>query len=287
MGQACCGGDNDIHLNDESANLKSKGSTPRDQCKTAKVVIVGAGPAGIHMYSLLVKAGWKSDNITILEKSNRISGKSYTVKDKGMGANDDFGIVHEMGTCYNHPDYHAIFELFKEYDPDNKLKGIPTRGVFGTDLNEEQVNHAEQKHVDFSDWCLAKSEENAVPKAFHFLHDAITGGLAFVDAVRRYCKAWKEIFGEQVQPERYGMPPRPKSKEAQERINCTFLKFIQNEGVEALIPFFVYAQTCQGYGVLDKIPAYYGLYWSNPQLVQAPVWGAVTGEPGVIVVSKG
>merc|ERR1712130_265277 len=255
--------------------------------ETAKVVIVGAGPAGIHMNSLLHKAGWNANNITILEKDNRISGKSMSINDKGLGPNDDFGLVHEMGTCYNHPDYHAIFELFKEYDPDNEIKGIPTRGILGTDLNEEADDYSNQKHIDFSDWLLAKSEEKGVPKAFHWINDKITGGLAFIDSARKYCKIWVEIFGEQVNPKRYGFPPRPVDDEQLKRINCSFLDFIQQEEVEPLIPFFMYSQTVQGYGVLDKIPAFYGLYWNNPQLVMAPIFTHFSGEPAVMVVKKG
>eukprot|EP01084_Bolivina_argentea_P073698 133723_1 len=247
----------------------------------SKVVIVGGGPAGVHMYSLLVKSGWKRDNIIILEKSNRIGGKAYTVKDQG-----DLGLVHEMGTCYAHPDYHVIFDLIKEYDPDNEIKGIPSRGIFGTVMNEEK-DETKQKHVDFSQWLLAKSEKLAVPKEFHWIDDMITGGLAFVDAARRYCNIWVEIFGEQIKPKRYGFPPRPKNKKQMERINCSFLEFVQNEKCDALIPFFVYSQTVQGYGVLDKIPAFYGLYWNNPQLVMAPVWTTIIDHPAVFVVKKG
>eukprot|EP01084_Bolivina_argentea_P073699 133730_1 len=247
----------------------------------SKVVIVGGGPAGVHMYSLLVKSGWKRDNIIILEKSNRIGGKAYTVKDQG-----DLGLVHEMGTCYAHPDYHVIFDLIKEYDPDNEIKGVPTRGMFGTNMNDDP-DEKTQKHVDFSKWLLAESEDLGVPKAFHWLNDSITGGLAFLDAARRYCVIWEEIFGKQIKRKRYGMPPRPLDAKQLARINYSFLQFIENEKCCALIPFFIYSQTVQGYGVLDKIPAYYGLYWNNPQLVMAPVWTTIIDHPAVFVVKKG
>eukprot|EP01084_Bolivina_argentea_P073697 133722_1 len=258
--------------------------------QNSKVVIIGGGPAGIHMCSLLHKSGWNGNNITILEKSNRIGGKAYSVQDKGNGHNDDIGVVHEMGTCYAHPDYHVIFDLIKEYDPQNELKGIPSRGMFGTHMNENENDHKEkhkEKHVDFTNWLLAQSEELAIPKEFHWINDKISGGLAFIDAARKYCMIWKEIFGEQIKPKRYGFPPRPRDEKQLERINCSFLQFVQNEGVDALIPFFVYSQTVQGYGVLDKIPAFYGLYWNNPQLVMAPVWTTIIDHPAVFVVKKG
>ena len=102
-----------------------------------KVVIIGAGPAGIHMASLLCKQGYSSDQITILEKTHRACGKSCTIADpdesdtKAANSYNGHHIVHELGTCYLHPEYHAIDSLLKEYDPDNKQLGIPSRQVIG------------------------------------------------------------------------------------------------------------------------------------------------------------
>ena len=63
-----------------------------------------AGPAGVHMASLLKKAG--VENVVVLERLHRIGGKSYTVVD-----ND--GVPHEMGTCYLHSGYGPIKDLIK------------------------------------------------------------------------------------------------------------------------------------------------------------------------------
>jgi len=73
--------------------------------KHHKIAVIGAGPAGIHMASLLKKRGY--DNVTILEKTNRIGGKSYTIhKDR---------VPYEMGTCFLHNGYHRIKHLAKSY----------------------------------------------------------------------------------------------------------------------------------------------------------------------------
>eukprot|EP01084_Bolivina_argentea_P133978 236406_1 len=289
---SCCTGDD--NSGERERNLakmhsaqKSKQEKERER-KNAKVVIVGAGPAGIHMCSLLVKAGWDVNNITILEKTDRTAGKSYTVPDSGDGNDIPDEIVHEMGTCYCHPDYHAIFDLFKEYDVENKLKGMPTRGVFGTDLNEDIHNKKEQKAVDFSGWVLAEAERLTVPKELHFLSDAITGGLSFLDTIQRYNAIHRNIFGKQRNNKRHGFLRRPK-EEDMKRIDCTFLKFIQDNKLEALIPFFVYSQSVQGYGILDTIPAFYGLFWNTPELMEyaGDVFRTLSEKPNVIVAHKG
>ena len=44
---------------------------------TARIGIIGAGPAGIHAAATLKSLGY--NNITILERSHRIGGKSYTI----------------------------------------------------------------------------------------------------------------------------------------------------------------------------------------------------------------
>lgn len=58
--------------------------------RTDEIVIVGAGPAGIHMGAQLHKQGFKK--VTILEKSGRLGGKARTYVDED-------GIPHELGTC--------------------------------------------------------------------------------------------------------------------------------------------------------------------------------------------
>ena len=91
-----------------SQTLRLNYSIPGPKSYNNKIGIVGAGPAGIHMALLLKQKGFK--NIEILESSDRIGGKSYTIMHRG--------VPHEMGTCYVAPDYDTnIIPLIKKYIP--------------------------------------------------------------------------------------------------------------------------------------------------------------------------
>ena len=52
------------------------------KCKNAKIGVVGAGPGGTHMAWQLKQAGFS--DVTILEKSDRIGGKSEVYKYRGI-----------------------------------------------------------------------------------------------------------------------------------------------------------------------------------------------------------
>ena len=73
------------------------------------------------------------------------------------------------------------------------------------------------------------------------------------------------------------------------RIDCSFLEFLQENKLQTLIPFFVYSQSCQGYGILDKIPAFYGLFWNTPELMRtvSELLRLAQDKPNVIVLTKG
>jgi len=112
---------------------------------TDKILIVGGGPSGLHMAHVLIKRGYNPGNILIVEKSsekremintdeskvdpedNDTYGKTFSIADstsrevieaaKNNPATSDLkiqSVVHELGTCYLHPAYFAVRELFKE-----------------------------------------------------------------------------------------------------------------------------------------------------------------------------
>ncbi|MCB9640238.1 MAG: FAD-dependent oxidoreductase [Myxococcales bacterium] len=83
--------------------------------KNDRVLIVGAGPAGLHAAHLLKKKGVQ--DIQILERSERVGGKSWTVSHQG--------ILYEMGTCFLHNRYVETRRLIKELGttPSEPIKG--------------------------------------------------------------------------------------------------------------------------------------------------------------------
>ncbi len=56
--------------------------------------------------------------------------------------------------------------------------------------------------------------------------------------------------------------------------------------LEPLIPALLYSQSMQGYGILDRIPAFYGLLWTTPELMRttANILRVATDESNVIVL---
>ena len=99
-----------------SQGLRLNDPIPGPKSYDDKIGIVGAGPAGIHMALLLKQKGFKS--VEVLESSDRIGGKSYTVMHRN--------VLHEMGTCYLSPDYDTnIIPLINKYVPGDLVKLIP------------------------------------------------------------------------------------------------------------------------------------------------------------------
>ena len=74
-------------------------------------MIVGGGPAGVHMSACLAAKGYK--NVTLLEAEAEVGGKSLTMYDPSQP-----DVPHELGTCYMSPGYTLIRNLLDEYDKD-------------------------------------------------------------------------------------------------------------------------------------------------------------------------
>ena len=60
------------------------------ESKNDRIAVIGAGPSGLHMASLLKLQGYQ--NVILLEKSGRIGGKVLTVKEDGH--------VYQMGALH-------------------------------------------------------------------------------------------------------------------------------------------------------------------------------------------
>eukprot|EP01083_Nonionella_stella_P030193 82852_1 len=271
-----------------------------------KICIIGAGPAGIHMASLLIKQGYTSDQIVLLEKDDRCCGKSFTRPDSdnpnysqygapNTGVPNHYGghdVVHEMGTCYLHPEYHIISSLAKEYDPTNIEIPFCAGHVFGTKLN------AKDAEIEFTDWVLneikGKVKENGIPgiptKYIDKIPHMIAGGAAFEVAIKQYTHIHEEICGKRMQTDQKvrRFPQKP-NEEQMKRLNCTFLEFLMKNKLEELIPCLLYSQSMQGYGILDRIPAFYGLLWTTPELLRTTgnILRVAMDASNVIVLSKG
>jgi hypothetical protein len=222
-------------------------NTPHFQ-KRHRIAVIGAGPAGIHMASLLKKRGYT--NVTILEKTNRIGGKSYTVhKD---------GVPYEMGTCFLHNGYHRVKQLGKSYGlrEDIHPEG---RAIFpcgaAPDAGSLELG-------EFVAGEICKDWQQKYPR-WKWLPEKLVQ-LRLLKAIWCYSRLYQRLVGSTRLP--YGVPLHL-SSDVLARIDMTLLEFLQQNNLEPLIGVLRIAQAAQGYGYLEKIPAYYGLCWATPELL--------------------
>jgi len=218
--------------------------------KGDSVLIVGAGPAGVHMASLLRSHGVKP---ILLEKESRVGGKSYTVVCEG--------VPHEMGTCYLHPEYHVPKALLKQYglDPAIKPGGLEgDRDVYLHDTPEHSAEH----FSSMEDWMYGAIEEEWAGNDYLLVPNELNK-LPMLQAIRRYQLAHRKAMGTYQDT----LPPEP-SKEQWALMDMTFYEFLKENGCLALMPLLLLGHTAQGYGLLDTIPAFYGLMWFTADLCE-------------------
>ena len=91
---------------------------------------------------------------------------------------------------------------------------------------------------------------------------------SLLDAIWHYDRLYKRLFETSELP--YAMPIRL-SAEMLEQIDMTFLELLQQNGLDALVGLLKIVQAAQGYGYLEDIPAYYGLCWITPELLNGLV----------------
>ena len=222
-----------------------------------RVAIVGAGPSGLHMAHLL-KNEVGIDDITILERSDRHSGKTLTVASETHKA-----VVHELGTCYMHPAYFAVRAYMQE------LKGMPGCDLPGFAEEVEPIHYSIHRpgktDLTLPEWITAnlQLQPKFSPMALlRILLPKTDTALELMEAKIRYNQLHKEIFGEY----NFTMPPRL-SPESLARIDMSFGQFLEQHSMGSLTPLLAYGQTAQGYGSIEKVPAFWAMCWITPDLL--------------------
>jgi len=241
----------------------------------SRLVVIGAGPAGVHMASRLKHLGYS--NVTLLERTHRVGGKSYSIYRNSMGAgceqqrDDATGIVdtescvaNEMGTCFLHNGYHTIRDLVKEYGltPEVAPEG---RAMFS---HFAEAGHSQDMADFVTSAIMARVNDGSVKRPWWIpaFSETLTVMEALMSAVRKYNGLHVDIFGNIE----FSMPERL-SKSASQKINMTFFEFLERNELQALTPFLTFAHAAQGYGYVKSIPAFYGLWWISPELLNGYV----------------
>ena len=226
------------------------------------------GPAGVHMASRLKQLGYTKT--TILERSDRVGGKSLTLylnetgectqqKDPTGKVDTASCVAHDMGTCFLHNGYHTIRDLMDEY-------GLTTvvapegRAMFSHYAKDFLSSQSMQEFVTSSIMDGVRKGKIKVPW-FAFSEKLKVLG-ALITAVKQYNKLHASLLGEVE----FSMPSRP-TQSVLKQLNKTFKEFLEDNNLHALSGFLMFAHAAQGYGYVTSIPALYGLWWISPELL--------------------
>ena len=157
-----------------------------------RIAIIGAGPSGIHMALALKQRGFK--DVTILEKTNFVGGKSWTI--------DHRGSANEMGTVYLQPDYNeTVIPLVKKYLSAEDLVNLPPASIWfnknkGDSADNETLFKAQA--LEFSQYIFKFGAQRLKTT------DKRVIGKAYFDAINKYIFEHKRIFGDyegEIMPE--------------------------------------------------------------------------------------
>ena len=204
-----------------------------------KIVIIGGGIAGLTMAWLLERRGF--NDIVIIEASERLGGKIYSY------THDE--ITHEMGACYTQPAYHGIHYLMRHFGITDKI-GVAGRMVYRDNGTCRP----------FGDDVIEQLRQ-ALGGAWRLMPKELIG-IRVLSALARYKKLHRKLLGDY----RGQLPPRPSSK-VLSALSIPLGAWLSHHKLDLLIPIFRLFQSAQGYGYLETIPAFYGLMWNKPEVI--------------------
>eukprot|EP00924_Labyrinthula_sp_SR-Ha-C_P003465 augustus_masked-scaffold_15-processed-gene-10.67-mRNA-1 protein AED:0.37 eAED:0.45 QI:0/-1/0/1/-1/1/1/0/1164 len=257
--------------------------------KDSKVVIVGAGPSGLHMAHLLIQKGLPAKNITILEKTDRYGGKTLSILDKSecQLANPQYTadgeliwgdqtveemyeggdpVFHELGTCYMSPGYFALRQMLKDLQKVSPTMSIDLTAEVGPDTYAfEGGNIPPPLGLTMDEWIYQSGKDKTnLDEIFGFTPRTkrMAVNAAVLAAKLKYCKLHQEMMGSYY----YTIPARPQPK-MNDKLKKKFGDFLREEKLDILLPLFTYACTAQGYGLIDETPTYWGMCWMTPDLL--------------------
>jgi hypothetical protein len=196
-----------------------------------RIGIVGAGPGGLSLARLLTERGFA--DVTVIERADRVGGKSLTVQHQGIG--------HELGTCYVALGYTTVKKWMEE------------AGIGEHILPRQKIRSAGGELLEFKDFV-----------------EGSAGLLGSGVQVARYTRDWLhfhhwDLRGAPDDAEgTLGCPMR-------EEVAEPFGAWLAKRDLDVLARFALRSMTVMGYGSLDRVPALYGLRWNMPSLLASAV----------------
>eukprot|EP00462_Mataza_sp_D1_P016595 CAMPEP_0175154784 /NCGR_PEP_ID=MMETSP0087-20121206/20572_1 /TAXON_ID=136419 /ORGANISM="Unknown Unknown, Strain D1" /LENGTH=1412 /DNA_ID=CAMNT_0016441787 /DNA_START=44 /DNA_END=4282 /DNA_ORIENTATION=+ len=244
-----------------SANHRPFGRKKLTMKASARVGIVGAGPAGLHLASLLKPLGYK---VTILEQTNRYGGKTHSVHDAK-------GDTVDLGTSFITAGQQAVLRLADQYEV--PVKEVVRRAASPDAAAADHVGNLRTVVKTEGGSMVAMSallEQDLGPEHVPATCKDITELKSGIKAekvrlaVLRYKKLHSQLFGTY----QYAFPPDPEWEDLQEYLDQSFFTFLQINDCRALIPWCTAYLTGLGNnGYAETLPAYYGLMWITPTVI--------------------
>ena len=236
------------------------------------------------------------------DKPNLYAGKTRTVvKTQGV---DKQEVVCEMGTCYLSPSYGPMVDDLKDFfdgtmyavdgnvypldqnpDLDPRFRALIPTGQFRKGgpvqrfaaLLGEGFTNLEQP-IDFGEYVILKAMDETCTGPPD--HGPFGGKVSHLEAkvtyeaqrlqckielgmdIVKYNRIHKKLFG--------GSTPFPADRISETNMKKTkmtepFHDWLELHGLLRLTGFLQYGYSVQGYGTLDRIPAWYGLVWIQPK----------------------
>jgi hypothetical protein len=203
-----------------------------------RIGIIGAGPGGLSLARILTTRGHA--DITVLERSTRVGGKSLTLHVDGLG--------HEMGTCYTATGYTVARRWMEE------------AGIGEHILEKHDFLTRDGRWLSFKDYVLGEA-------------GLVGAGVQ----VARYVADWLHFHAWDVAGGD-DRADGTRGRFMREEVAVPFRDWLRERGLDVIERFALRTMTVMGYGPLDRVPALYGLRWNVPSLLWAGVTRDV-GEP--------
>lgn len=216
--------------------------------QTDRIAIIGSGPAGLHMAYLLDEMNF--ENVTILEKNNRIAGKSLTKYEY------ERFVPQEFGTCYTIPYKYAELRRIAEKIGYGSFEEVPVpeRYIF--------KDYGDRDPTTQNQWLISEKIKKWPFKNLPTILAEPLAMLAIGKDLLRYNWNYHSLFKKDI-------------KTIIADTKMTFAEFLKSNGFEDLSPLFSLANTVQGYGYIEELPALYGLWWNSPDEVNGFLASAV------------
>lgn len=209
----------------------------------SRIAIVGAGPAGVSMAKLLGDRGF--EDVTIFEKEDRVGGKSKNIELES-------GELLDVGTVWTANKYECV-ELWADQVGMAEAPVNPDGETLRLISSTQSVlaNMTPPNFATFPVWLADYAFRN------YGIDPAAYAEQLFVDA-QNYIANWTQSMGSFE----YMFPNEATVDFA--AINQSFLSWLEERELFALIPRLIVSTSAQGYGSLESIPAFYGLTFNHP-----------------------